>query len=98
MRLLVRSLLLVLVLGSGSALAQRKVQEFREAREMTAEEIAQSKLRKSKLSEYGKDVSAEVTPVPWMAIGLSTLALLVALPFGLRAYRETAGEIEGRRS
>lgn len=97
MRSFVRSLLLLLVLGSGTALAQRKLQEFQDARELTAEDIARSKLRKSNLDAYGKDTTAEVAPIPWMAIGLSTIALLIAVPFALRAYRETANEIQARR-
>lgn len=97
MRSFVHSLLLVIALGSGAALAQRKVQEFKEVPEMTPEELAASKLRRSNVSSYGKDTPAEVRPIPWMAIGLSGIALMIALPFAVRAYRETAGEIQSRR-
>lgn len=87
-----------LSLSSAVALAQtRRPQEFQAPREMSEEEIAAAKERsKSNLHSYGKDATAEVSPVPWMAIGLIGLVFLVAAPFALRAYRDTASEIRER--
>lgn len=65
---------------------------------MTPEEIAASKLRKSNLSSYGKDTTDKVAPIPWMAIGLCSAALLIAAPFAWRAYRDTSSDIESRRA
>lgn len=89
-------LLLGTLLGSAALAQSRKPQEFQAPRQMSEEEIEAAK-RRSKLNpdlhDYGKDVTAEVKPIPWMAVGLIGMVFLVALPFALRAYRDTANEI-----
>jgi hypothetical protein len=64
---------------------------------MTEEEAAAQALRaRQKNRPVGwKDTDAPPDrPIPWMFITFSGLALLVALPFGLRAYNQTRRTIE----
>ncbi|NVJ06925.1 hypothetical protein HUW63_16945 [Myxococcus sp. AM001] len=96
-------MLLVLALSSGgAALAQprKQVQEFQAPREMTAEEREAAKQRAmgNNLNSYGKDVQLKQKPIPWMAVGLAGLVFVVAVPFGLRAYRNTSRTIAGQNT
>jgi len=103
MRYLVPRLLLFLALGSGgAALAQprKQVQEFQAPRELSAEEREAAKQRAmgNNLNSYGKDVQLKQKPIPWMAIGLAGLVFVAAVPFALRAYRNTSKDIAGQNT
>jgi hypothetical protein len=61
---------------------------------MTPEQIEAQKIAmRQKFNSYGNDVSDKATPVPWMAIGMAVLAFAAAAPFALRAYRNTARDM-----
>lgn len=94
-----RFLLVLALCSGGAALAQprRQVQEFQPGRELTAEEKEAAKQRAmgNNLNSYGKDIQVKQRPIPWMAIGLVGLVFAAAVPFGLRAYRNTTKEIQG---
>ncbi|WP_370527222.1 hypothetical protein [Myxococcus sp. CA027] len=103
MRYLVPRMFLVLALSSGgAALAQprKQVQDFQAPREMTAEEREAAKQRAmgNNLNSHGKDVQLKQKPIPWMAIGLAGLVFVVAVPFGIRAYRNTSKDIGGQNT
>jgi hypothetical protein len=91
MRTLSRLVLLSALLTSGAVLAARPVQTFEPPQEMTEEEKAALKAQQigGNINSYSKDIQIKETPVPWAAIGLAGLVFLVAIPFGLRAYRNT---------
>ncbi|MFL5348239.1 MAG: hypothetical protein ACJ8AT_25885 [Hyalangium sp.] len=95
MRKLSQFVLLSALLAGGYAVAGRPVQQFEAPPEMTDEE--KEALKKQQLggnmNAYNKDIQIKETPVPWAAIGLGGLVLLVATPFALRAYRNTTKEI-----
>ena len=95
MRTLSRLVLLSALLAGGSVLAGRPVQDFQAPREMTEEERAALKAQQlgSNMNPYQKDIQIKEEPVPWAAIGLAGLVFLVAIPFGLRAYRNTTKDI-----
>lgn len=99
-RLLLLSFALTLSGGVSEALAQQRgPREFQAPREISEEEIRAAKEKsKSNLSGYDKDVTNEVTPVPWMAIGLMVFVFAVATPFALRYYRDTAAELRDRNA
>lgn len=67
---------------------------------MTAEEREAAKQRAmgNNLNSYGKDVQLKQKPIPWMAIGLAGLVFVVAVPFGIRAYRNTSKDIAGQNT
>jgi len=67
--------------------------EYKPPAEMTPEELEASKA-KSRLpvNAYSKQVTDQVTPIPWKTIALFTAILLVVTPYALRYYRATAGE------
>jgi hypothetical protein len=92
-----RSALAVLaffLLCSTLALASRPPQEWTPPPEMTPEQIEAQKIAmRQKFNSYGNDVSEKATPVPWGAIGMAALAFIVATPFALRAYRNTAQDM-----
>lgn len=92
---LIRLVLAVSLLSGGAALAKREVKDFEAPRQMSAEEIEAAKLRakNGNISSYQKDVQIKAEPIPWMAIGLGVLALVVAAPFGVMVYRGTAKEM-----
>jgi hypothetical protein len=95
MRKLSRLVLLSALLAGGSALAGRPVQQFEPPPEMTEEEKAALKAQQlgGNMNSYNKDIQIKETPIPWAAITLAGIVLLVATPFGLRAYRNTTKEI-----
>jgi hypothetical protein len=72
--------------------------DFKPPAEMTPEELEASKA-KSRLpvTAYSKQVSDQVTPIPWKAIALFTVILLIATPYALRYYRATAGDVMPER-
>lgn len=92
--------LVSLSLFSAAAYAQsRRPHEFQAPREMSEAEIAAAKERSragSDINRWGKDTTGEVAGPPWMAIGLMVLVFVVAAPFALRAYQNTASEIRER--
>jgi hypothetical protein len=95
MRTLSRLVLLSALLAGGAVLAGRPVQSFEQPQEMTEEEKATLKAQQigGNINSYSKDIQIKETPVPWAAIGLAGLVFLVAVPFGLRAYRNTTKDI-----
>jgi hypothetical protein len=95
MRTLSRLVLLSALYFGGSALAGRPVQDFQPPPQMSDEEKAALKAQQigGNMNAYNKDIQIKETPVPWAAIGLAGLVLLVATPFALRAYRNTTKDI-----
>lgn len=88
-------LLVVLVLVTGgAALAQRRQLQNFEAEEMTQEERAAARSRpKYNINSYGRDIQIKEEPIPWKAIGLGFIAMLVTAPFAWRAYKSTTREM-----
>jgi hypothetical protein len=73
--------------------AAEELRDFKPPAEMTPEELEASKA-KSRLpvNAYSKQITDQVTPVPWKTIGLFTAILLLVTPYALKYYRATAGE------
>jgi hypothetical protein len=92
---LFRVVLTASLLWGGAALAKREVKDFEPPPEMSQEELEAEKARarNGNMASYGKDIQIKAEPTPWMAIGLGALVLIVATPFALRAYRNTAKEM-----
>ncbi len=89
-------LLFSAVLGATALGSGRKLGEFQEAEPMTAEELQAAKARsRSNLSDYGKDKANEVRPFPWKMAALLGVFLVIAIPFGIGAYRRTSAELKG---
>ncbi len=89
------ALVALALLVSGTAIAGRQPQEFRESTKMTDEEIAAAKLRgRTRLPAYGETLEAPPKPFPWMFVGLIALALITAFPFAVRSYRDMANELK----
>lgn len=81
-----------------AALAAEEIRDFKPPAEMTPEELEASKARsRLPVNAYSKQISDQVTPVPWKTIGLFTVILLLATPYALRYYRATAGEAQPER-
>jgi len=75
------------------AAAADDLKDFKPPAEMTPEELEASKARsRLPVSSYSKQVSDQVTPVPWKTIGLFGIIILLATPYALRYYRATAGD------
>ncbi len=92
---LARLLLVLTLLLGASALGGRRLGEFQEGDPLTPEEIAQAKQRsRSNIGDYGRDNTAQVAPFPWKMALLLGIALVVAVPFALGAYRRTAIELK----
>lgn len=93
---LAKAVLAFLALSCSLAFAGRPPQEWTPPPEMTPEQIEAQKIAmKQKFNAYGKDVTDKPTPIPWMAIGMAGLAFAAAVPFALRAYKNTSKEIAG---
>lgn len=76
---------------AGAALAGKDLRGFKPPHEMTPEELEASKrASRTNVNDYAGQVTEEVSPIPWKAIGLVGAALLLATPLALRYYRETA--------
>ncbi|HYO66505.1 MAG TPA: hypothetical protein VEU33_10510 [Archangium sp.] len=92
---LVSRLLVVLVLVTGgAALAQRRQLQSFQGEEMTQEERDAARSRpKYNINAYGRDIQIKEEPMPWKAIGLGVIAMIVAAPFAWRAYRSTTKEM-----
>lgn len=88
-------LLVVLVLVTGgAALAQRRQLQNFQSDEMTLEERNANRSRpKYNINSYGNDIQIKEEPIPWKAIGLGFIAMLVTAPFAWRAYRSTTKEM-----
>ncbi len=95
MRTFSRLIVLSALLSGGAVLAGRPVQEFQPPPEMTAEEEAALKARAvgGNINAYDKDIQIKETPVPWGSIGLAGLVFLAAVPFAVRAYRNTSRDV-----
>lgn len=92
---LFRVVLTASLLCGGAALAKREVREFQPPPEISEKELeaAKARARNGNISSYTKDIQIEPEETPWMAIGLGVLVLMGAMPFALRAYRNTSREI-----
>jgi len=67
--------------------------EFKPPAEMTPEELEASKARsRMPINGYSKQVTHQVTPIPWKTIALFTGILLLVTPYALKYYRATAGD------
>ena len=76
-----------------AALAAEDLNDFKPPAEMTPEELEASKARsRLPVNAYSKQITDQVTPVPWKTIALFTAIVLIATPYALRYYRATAGE------
>ncbi|WP_375764861.1 hypothetical protein NR798_24395 [Archangium gephyra] len=83
----------MLVTG-GAALAQRRQLPTFQGEEMTQEERDAARARpKYNISSYNRDIQIKEEPIPWKAIALGFIAMLVTAPFAWRAYRSTTKEI-----
>jgi hypothetical protein len=95
--LFARLLPVLALLSGGAALAQppkKKLPEFHSEEMTDAERDAADKSRpRFGVNAYNKDVPIETSPIPWMAIGLGGAALLIAVPFAIRAYVSTTKDI-----
>ena len=77
-------------------LAQSKVKEFNGGPAQLSEaEVAalKEKARKGNVNDYREAGLKKPAPIPWMAIGLGAIAFIVAIPFAMRSYRDTAREV-----
>lgn len=76
-----------------AALAADDLKDFKPPAEMTPEELAASKARSLlPVNAYSKQISDEVSPIPWKTIILFSVIILLATPYALRYYRATAGD------
>jgi len=81
-----------------AALAADEIKDFKPPAEMTPEELEASKARsRLPVNAYSKQISDQVTPIPWKTIILFGVILVLATPYALRYYRATAGETEPAR-
>src|SRR5439155_25682337 len=81
-----------------AAPAAEDLHDFKAPAEMTPEELEASKAAsRLPVTAYSKQVSDQVTPIPWKAITLFAVILLIATPYALRYYRATAGEATPER-
>ncbi|MBX7114339.1 MAG: hypothetical protein K1X64_08420 [Myxococcaceae bacterium] len=86
----------VALVASSLALAQSKVKEFNGGPAKLSEaDVAalKEKARKGNVNDYREAGLKEPAPIPWMAIGLGAIAFIVAIPFAMRSYRDTAREL-----
>lgn len=90
-----RVMALSALLWGGASLAARQVRDFEPPAAMSEAEVeaAKAKARNGNMNPYAQDVQIKPKPVPWMAIGLGGLVLLVAVPFAVRAYLSTTKEM-----
>src|SRR3954464_13813960 len=81
-----------------AALAAGGLKDFKPPAEMTPEELEASKARsRLPVNAYSKQVTDQVTPIPWKAIILFGVLLVLAPPYALRYYRATAGDAGAER-
>lgn len=89
--LLAKALLLAVLLLPAASLAQRVPQEFQAPPERTAAQQKEDAARaKYNIGSYRQDVKHDVTPVPWMAISLAGIAMVIAALFAVPYYLRTA--------
>ncbi len=92
----VRWLVCLGLIASSMVLAQSKVKEFNGGPAQLSEaEVAalKEKARKGNVNDYREAGLKKPAPIPWMAIGLGAIAFIVAIPFAMRSYRDTAREV-----
>jgi|CXWL01.1.fsa_nt_gi hypothetical protein len=96
MRRYFRWLLFAGLIVASLAAAQGKVNDFKGApKQLSESEIAALKevARKGNLPNFRETGQEKPQPIPWMAIGLGVIAFIVAIPFAMRSYRDTAREV-----
>jgi hypothetical protein len=87
------ALLSGLALLPAAALAANELNDFKPPAEMTPEELEASKAKsRMPVNAYSKQVTDQVTPMPWKTIALFSGILLLVTPYALKYYRATAGE------
>lgn len=84
-----------LTFGATAFAQARQVQQYQAPGEVDQAAIAAAKerARTGGINDYGKDVSAEAEPVPWLLIALVTIIFAGVAPFAWRAYKSTAAEV-----
>lgn len=94
MRRFLAPLLAALALsGTALAVGPKKVNEYK-APDLTDEEReAQAQSRKNKVHTWTDDTLEPERPFPWMFVGLAGLAFLTAIPFAVKAYRQSSDEL-----
>lgn len=91
------ALLAGMVVLPAAALAE-DLRDFKPPAEMTPEELEASKARSNlPVNAYSKQVTNQVTPIPWKTIILFSVILVLATPYALRYYRATAGDAVAER-
>jgi hypothetical protein len=95
MRTFLHAMLVAGVLFSAEALA-KKPTDFREPSEMTEDDYqAAQQNRRGQLSGYDAGIVEEKPrEIPWMMIGLFSLAVVLAAPFAMKSYTQTAKDIK----
>jgi hypothetical protein len=84
----------IALLLTTAALARRRPKNFVEPRELTEEQLEAAKERsKYKYNPWQKDAPQQAAPFPWMEVSLGVIAFAIALPFGIRYFRDTAEEV-----
>jgi len=94
MRRFLAPLLAALALsGTAFAVGPKKVNEYKAPELSDEEREAQAQSRKNKVHTWTDDADEPEKPFPWMFVGLAGLAFLTAIPFALKAYRQSADEL-----
>lgn len=91
MRAFTRFLFAVSLVASLSAGAA-KMTEFKEDRSSADARDRAKREAKYNMGSWSGDTSNESTPFPWMAAGLAVIVMLIAAPFALKMYANTAKE------
>jgi hypothetical protein len=87
-------LLLGSMLVAGPLAGAAEPQDFVPPPSLSPQEVERLKeASKSNLGQYGKDVSVETEPFPWMAVLLGALTIAGGTPFAWRAYRRMTQEL-----
>jgi hypothetical protein len=93
MRALTRLLFAASLLTCLTVFAQRgKMSEFKEDRSSADARDKAKRGAKYNMGSWSGDTSQQTAPFPWMAAGLVVIALLVAAPFAIKMYANTAKE------
>ena len=90
---------LLLLLATSAVSSARPPAEFKPPPEQTEEELAEAQARAHVgMKGFINDQEAPPTPFPWKMVILFGLAIVVAFPFAIKAYQNTAREIGGNQS
>lgn len=99
LRFILWATLMLAPLGLATDAWAKKPQEFNAPREMSEEDLRQAKARsKDQLNGFGADVEQKPKDFPWIFVGMSAAALLIAAPFGLRAYKNMSAQLPDEKA